>query len=500
MIPVEERMKIVRRLVLPAGLFLFFLSLALFSENILPTFGEEALSQTRKVAARMVEIGIWLTSAFFINRLVSVFFWDLAVTRALGGPVPRLLKDITGAFVFLVALSGIIAYVFGHSVTGLWATSGAVGIVIGFALRSMILDVAHGLAVNIDRPYRIGDWIQLHLRNRDIFVVGNVMEINWRTTRLKTTDNNMVVIPNSLMGQTIVTNFMRPGAESRLELYFTLDFSLPSERALRVLQAAILAVVGPPGEGKPLDSPKPKVRINVVSRLGVEYRIRYWVLPADLSPNRSRHIVVTSVLEHLRQAGLALAYPKRDLYTTEMPPRHLDSESVEDLAGLLDGIEVFHGLESEELLTLARGAERRTYRKGDTLIRTGDAGDSMFVLLEGLVYVFADVGSGEGPIRVAQIVPGQFFGEMSLLTGESRSADVTAASDTVAYEITKTAMTELFSSRPQLAEQIAHTVAERRLRNEKAGEAADTPAQDEERSSTARVILEKIRSFFRGAL
>ena len=260
------------------------MSLALFSEELLANFGEEAMSQGKVIAGYAVKVGIWLTSAFFVNRLLSVFFWEMGVERAIGQPVPRLVKDILALLIFLVALSGIISFVFHQPVTGLWATSGAVGLVVGFALRSMILDVFSGLAFNIDRSYRIGDWVQLHGRQLNLHIVGRIEEINWRTTRLRTTANNMVVVPNSIMGQTIVTNFMTPEPESRLELFFTLDFSVPTERALRVIGAAIKAISGP---GGPLEEKPAKVRVNGVSSVGVEYCVRYWILPSDVSPRKS---------------------------------------------------------------------------------------------------------------------------------------------------------------------------------------------------------------------
>ena len=491
---------VAQRLVVPGILFALFVVLGLFRQDLVSEFGLEAIERGIDILGYVVQIGIWLASAFLINRLLGVFFWELVVERTMGGPIPRLIKDVVAGLIFLTALSGIVGFVFGLDITGIWATSGALGIVVGFALRSMILDIASGIAVGIDRPYKLGDWIQLHLRNRELFIVGRVDEINWRTTRLETTDNNLVIIPNSLMGQTIVTNFMKPDTTSRLEVYLTLDLNVSSERVLRVLGAAARAVCVGDGEGKgkPLESPRPKVRITKVNTIGVEYRIRYWVVPADCSPNKSRHIVVSSVLEHLRQAGLALAYPKRDIFTTEMPSRQLDGHSPEDLKALFGRVELFQDLDDKELTLLVSHVEERRYRSGERLIRRGAEGDSMFVLVEGLVYVFADINSDDSEVKVAQIVPGQFFGEMSLLTGEARSATITAASDAVAYEISKNAMAELLSHRPELAEQLSTIIAERKLRNQLASERSTTLDQIERKSSVAGQVLAGIRSFFKG--
>jgi small-conductance mechanosensitive channel/CRP-like cAMP-binding protein len=488
---------IAKRLAIPAVLFLLFLGLAFFSDEMLAQFGEEAVSRGRMIATYAVKTGIWLTSAFFVNRLLSVFFWELGVERAIGAPVPRLIKDILALLIFLVALSGIISFVFNQPVTGLWATSGAVGIIIGFALRSMILDIFSGLAFNIDRSYRIGDWVQLHGRQINLHIVGCIQEINWRTTRLRTTANNMVVVPNSVMGQTIITNFMTPDPESRFELFFTLDFSVPTDRAMRVLKAAVRSVAGEQG---PLDTPPAKVRVNGVSSIGVEYCIRYWTHPAKLSPRKTRHVVIHSVLAHLKSAGLMLAYPKGDLFTAEMPSRQLDANSEADLRALVGRIELFSHLADDELALLTETITRRVYDEGDNLIECGALGDSMFILVEGLVYVYADVAGDGTEIKVAQIVPGQFFGEMSLLTGEARSATITAASDAVAYEIGKDAMAKLLQRRPELAEVMSGIIAERKMRNEQALSAASCEEKEEHKTSIAGQILGAMRDFFRGVL
>lgn len=491
---------VVQRLIGPGIFFALFVGLGLFSQDLVSEFGIQAIERGRDIVSKVVQVGIWLASALLIIRLLNVFFWELVIERAMGGPIPRLVKDVVAAVILLIAISGVMGFVFGLDITGIWATSGAVGLVIGFALRSMILDIATGVAVGIDRPYKLGDWIQMHMRQRELFIVGRVEEINWRTTRLKTTDNNLVIIPNSVMGQTVVTNFMAPDPTSRLEIYLVLNLSVPTERALRVLRAAAQAVCTGDGrgDGLPMDAPKPKVRITQVNTVGVEYRIRYWVIPADCSPNKSRHIVVSSVLEHLRQAGLSLAYPKRDVYTTPMPARALDGSSPADLMALFGRIELFEHLDDDELGLLVEHVIPHRYLSGERLIRRGAEGDSMFVLVEGLVYVFADVNGDDSEVKVAQIVPGQFFGEMSLLTGERRSATITAASDAVAYEITKDAMKQILGRRPELAETISTIVAERKLGNQQIGEQMSTQDQIERKTSVAGQVLDGIRSFFRG--
>jgi len=176
-------------------------------ENL--TAGAPLTPESLSLSHNVLAAAAWLAGSWAASRLLELVFWNAVVAPRLGGQVPRLLKDVGSAVLFLLALGGFIGITLGLPVTGLWATSGVVGLVVGFALQSMISDVFSGIAINIDRPFSIGHWIRVHPRGADI-LVGCVEEINWRSTRLRTADNVMHIIPNSLLGTMVVTNLSLP--------------------------------------------------------------------------------------------------------------------------------------------------------------------------------------------------------------------------------------------------------------------------------------------------
>jgi len=489
-----------KRLIGPMIVFLLFVLAGIRTEDLLQQFGLAALSQTRNVFSYALRIGLWFSAAFFLNRLVAVLFWDGLVSRAIKGHVPRLLKDTTAFLLYAVAATGVMAVVFQKPVTGFWATSGVVGVVLGVALRNIILDVFTGLAVNLDRPYSIGDWIMIvdNPGAHDGNLVGCVEEVNWRTTRLRTTDNNMLVVPNSVMGQKVVTNFMAPGEQSRFELDFTLDFAVPSERAIRVLTAAVKSVADTP-EG-PLSEPPPKARVTGISELGVQYRVRYWTVPRQVSPAKARHTVITSILQHLHQAGMTLAYPKQDTYHALMPKRQQEPEAVEDRHELLGRVPWFAALTADEVRGLSQALLPRRYAEGTLLLCEGDQGDSMFVLLEGLLEVFARSAQTGEEVKVGKLVPGDVYGEISLLTGEPRTATVRAVTGAVVYEIRKEHLVPVLKARPEAAAAITRIVAERRVATERAMAEVAAPAPEERVESLAQTLLRKMRGFFAGVI
>jgi small-conductance mechanosensitive channel/CRP-like cAMP-binding protein len=465
----------------PGLTFAGLVSFHIFAFPTLLSFAPH-LSDHSITPTQLMETAVWLSATWIVIRGVCLVLIPRTLTRALGGSVPQLVLDLSAVLIWGVSATAIVGIIFEVPVGGIWATSGAVGIVMGLALRETILDVFVGTALNADRSMSIGDWVEVHARGLQRPLIGCIQEITWRTTRLRTADGTLHVVPNRLMGEAPVTNFDRPSMESRFELDFTLGFDVASERAMRVLCAAALCAP------HVLQKPRPKARVNGVTADGVEYRLRYWLNPSTTSPSKGRHAVCTEVLTHLHSAGLQLAHPKQDVFHTPMPNRQLDLE--QNRRELLDRITLFADLDPEDLDHLACSIATRQYAAKKALVTAGETGKSMFMVVEGVVDVLAPNGA-----RLASLSPGAFFGERSLLTGEPRLADVRARTDVVAYELKHKDLRILTERRPEVGQKLTRAVAAYKTFNNE-DVAAD---QVEERVNTlAQELLEKMRAFFGG--
>jgi branched-chain amino acid transport system substrate-binding protein len=256
----------------------------------------------------------WIVPAFLVTVAIQRFVWKPAEARS-GTPVPTILRYFVAFIIFALALFGVVAFVFDYRLTGLLATSGVLAMIIGLAVQLNITNIFAGVALNLERPFRVGDWIMIHGRtpDPDASVIGKVIDINWRTTRLKTADDTEIVIPNGVISEKTITNFNAPSEMSRFQLYYTVDQSVLHERVIDVIQAGVNAVIGAE-KGGPLAEPPPKVRIDRVNETGIVYVVRYRILPSDVSPRQARHNINESVLRQLREAGIELAYPGRRIY------------------------------------------------------------------------------------------------------------------------------------------------------------------------------------------
>lgn len=438
----------------------------------------------------MAKVGVWLFGAFTFNVLIDIFIWDKLVGKAMGRKVPGLLRHTVFIVILIITLMGIIGQVFNKPLTGIWATSGVLGLILGFALRSLILDAFVGLAINIDHPYKIGDFVFLHHENID----GQVVDISWRTTRIETSTNNTIIIPNSTMGLMVITNYSRPSAETRFSEVFTFSSSVPIKQVKRVLLAGAKAVQAKTGF---LEDHEPRVLINGTNSAGIEYKVRYWIDASAISPSKARDAIYENILTGLQQAGISLANPTQEVLFGKLKSKNLSNKSIKDRISLLNRVDLFESLENEELETLASDINLKLFIQGETVFNEGETGDSMFILTEGLLNVYKVNEKTKKETRVNQVHPGEFLGEMSFLTGEPRSATIKASTDAVTYEIKKAHLLKLLDLRPEIAEAISKVAAKRSMQNLKTMENATPEEKEEQSKSLAKQILNKMKSIFK---
>tara|TARA_Y100001954_G_scaffold201092_1_gene220214 strand:+ start:108 stop:1025 length:918 start_codon:yes stop_codon:yes gene_type:complete len=290
-----------KRLLFPVLTLATLVGLLLFSEGIAAQFSEN-LETVAKIYLRYgLQAAIWLSGAHVVTRLIEVVLWDRISKRLLAKEPPRIFKDIVTLLVYAVAISGIVATVLDRSITGLWATSGIFGLVAGFALKDMILDVACGVALQMEKPFAIGDWIEIQGNRPENHVVACVTQINWRTTRFKTTSKNIVVVPNRKLCDATITNFRAEDPTCRADILLVFDPLLPHHEVSEVLLDAMRKVAD--GE-KILHKPIPEVRLGDCTLAGQAYEARFFFSSMHLSPGMAKDLGMQAIMKSLRTAGL----------------------------------------------------------------------------------------------------------------------------------------------------------------------------------------------------
>jgi CRP-like cAMP-binding protein len=160
----------------------------------------------------------------------------------------------------------------------------------------------------------------------------------------------------------------------------------------------------------------------------------------------------------------------------------------------LSEIELFAPLSQQERQSLLKAGTTHDLQPGAKIVQTGEHGDSLYVILSGLVRVYRDMEGGQ-PLELARLGAGACFGEMSLLTGERRSANVSAHTAVKLLEIPKRALMLIIAHRPTLAEQLASIMAQRKLANERAIENRSPQSFGALLNETALAMAKRIREF-----
>ncbi len=466
-----------RNLIWPAAVLIATLAADAFWEVLLRLLGGSLWLIDAEDGRRVLATIGWLALAWLVSRIV-----DLALMRAMarsGRRAPRLLNDLMTGLLFALAVLAIIAFVFRLPITGLIATSGVLVAILGFALRDIISDIFSGLAVNFETPYRIGDWIEVEDR-----LIGQVVEINWRATRLVTKNQVMVVVPNGKIAGRRLKNFSAPQRWYRAQVPISLDYDVPVERARRVLLAAARGV---PGLHPSLE---PDVKIDGFGERGLTYLVRYWV-PDFNDDVDCRDAVAASMYHHLRLAGIAIPHGRSDVTLTRVRSANGSPRADIDKPGLLRNVPLLAPLSDADILQLAECGRVQRIPVATDVVREGNEGAALYLLIEGLLRVC----QGPEQATLALLQPGEVFGEMSLLTGAPCVATVRADTEATVFEITRERLRPILQRSPELLEALSRILDQRVQANRDVQERARNQPAVAAPAEPPPSLLGRVRSF-----
>jgi small-conductance mechanosensitive channel len=351
-----------------------------------------------------------------------------------------------------------------------WTATAAGAVVVGFALQDTLGNLFAGLAIQVEKPFRVGHWV--NVAGTD----GLVTEITWRATKLRTKAGNFIIVPNNALSKDTITNYSQPTVETRIEVEVGVSYDAPPNDVKAVILAAI--------RDEPLVSTtrEPEVLLVDFAASAITYRIRVWT--TDFSADeRLRDRLRSAVYYAFRRHRIEIPYPIQiEMSRQEVAPS-IDQTGTERT---LAGVTIFAPLAAEQRAELARSVQPAVYAAGERVVRQGEPGSSMFVVTRGEAAVVIDPDGQE----VARHGAGGFFGEMSLLTGDPRSASVKAVTDLELLEITSDAFRRFVLANPSAVELVASAVSARAA--ELAARRATGPAITPEPPQT---FLARVRRF-----
>ncbi|MDR6918813.1 small-conductance mechanosensitive channel/CRP-like cAMP-binding protein [Pseudomonas sp. 3296] len=373
------------------------------------------------LAATGLQIGWWLFGA----RTLTVLIGAVMMQRV--GHTGRLLQDLLGAVIFLIAIIAALAYVLDLPVKGVLATSGALAIIVGLALQSTLSDVFSGIVLNTTKPYQLDDWISIDGTE------GRVTDIDWRATRMQTAQGSMAVIPNSLAAKAKIINFSRPSDIFGVSISLQLS---PHTRPQTVIDALERAMQGC---RHLLQKPAPCVALKGSSAAGVEYEISGFVVSMD-QKRMVRNLLFDLSYRHLQAAGVSL------LSTIESNvPAGLSRPRA-----LLESSAIFSTLRQDEKETFSQHMTLQTFRAGDMILPAGEVSDHLFIIESGVVSV--ELSRAGVKFESGRMGPGEVIGEGGILQDTAMPADFIAKTACSLYRIEKDYLKPCLDARHDIGE------------------------------------------------
>ena len=467
----------------------------LFSLVLAPWLAATVLAPNLPGRRELGAAAVLLGAAALVRPMDELIFRRPFARRATA--IPKFVREVVGGLWLLVAVLAVVTFIYGVSVPGLLAGSSIIAVVLGFAMQETLGNVIAGFALQSSQPFRTGDWLLLDGHH------AQAVEINWRSSRFRTTDGLRLDVPNQhVVRATLVNYHLEPDHLHAIRCEVGVDYAAAPNRVKDLLARA--AAEAP----HVLAAPAPEAFLKHFGDSAVVYELRFW-LNDHRFYNPAKDAVQTNVWYALHRAGLRIPFPMRTLQIERSQPAvgagsgggGTPHGSERAAAGkLLRAQSLFQGLADEHLQTLVERAASHPYGRGETIIREGAEGASMFVLLRGEAAVSVSVN--DTTARVASLQRGDCFGEMSLLTGERRRASVLAVTDCEVLEIAKPAFAEILARDEGLLPRLGELLARRQLETEGVVQArtADgdgaAAARQRREEEYRRGFLTRVRAFF----
>ena len=455
---------------------LFCLALAFYAA--LDVYGVQANWRNHIGAAAV------LLSTALLVALINRYVWDWYFETRQKTPIPHFLREVVALVAYLLVLLFVLWYGY-HAerwLTTLVAGSGVIAIILGLAGQNLFSGIIAGVSLQINRPYKVGDWLKVGE------TYGEVMEINWRSTRLCTNDNIYLDIPNNEIVKSTIVNLHYPTEVHAMRIRVGIDYNVPPNRVKDVLGRAAQSAKNV--------LPNPPVRVFLVDFAdhAVTYEIKYY-MGNHARINETNDAVRTNVWYELKRQRIQIPYPIQDLYLHRPAARSTD-EDHDEARAILRGEVLFDCLSDEQIDNMVKQSRLNHFGRGERVIEEGADGESMFILLRGDAEV--SISKNGSKIPVARLRSGDCFGEMSLLTGEKRSATVRADGDCYVMEIGKEVMGEVIGESPDCLRQLSEILAKRKLETDgilkdAALTSADQAAKQREYSAK---FLSRLKTFF----
>ncbi len=431
-----------------------------------------SLNITRLNSTKILGVFYIILSFSFI-KFIDILINESYYKKKKNLEIPHLIRNIVVVLAFAVSFLSILKNFFNVNLTSLLTTSAILSAVIGLAVQDTLTTFIAGLVLTSDHSFELGDTVII----QDI--VGKIVDTNWRTTKLLKAGGGIVSIPNNLLLKEITINYLK-----KSNIVITIKVSASYNDSPNKVKNLLLKVAH--NNVNVIKDPEPFVIISGYGDSGINYELK-----ASIHEEYLRRIIVetelySSIWYAFNREGIKIPYSVREIVT----PKDLLSSNPEVLSSYFQKVEFFNTLKQEDLNKLQQLTKLQTFGKNEFIFMQNDPGDSFFIIKTGKVCIMLDNK------EIACLHEGDFFGEMSLLTGNPRTASVKASEDTEVLVIEKEAFKGLIKTNQELLENVLEFLTKREEEQLQIRKEKDAGKIKQDNSEMKKTILKKLVKFF----
>ncbi|WP_019832341.1 mechanosensitive ion channel family protein [Sphingomonas sp. PR090111-T3T-6A] len=436
---------------------------------LLVTIGACLVARGTSPLPGLTELAVRPDSAWL--RALAVVWWLIAARLIATGTVvvlgrdvrsrqARLFSDLLAGAIYLTAVLIILNSVLDLPIKGLLATSGVIAIVLGLALQNSLADLFAGIAVGLEQPFHVGDRVTI-----GDHAEGIVVQMNWRSIRIQTDSEDLATIPNSIVAKSQIINRSVPTERRAASVEISTSSTASSQLLSELIRQAILLCPAI------LTDPAPSIRIRHVGTRTTTFSVGYFVANTP-TLSVARGELLWQVRRLFRHAGVQDATPLPN-------------------TSLLQNLALFESLATDQVAQIAKDLLPHRFDPGAVLFEQGSVGASLYIIRSGIFEISQTNASGMLR-RYGRIGPGEYLGEISMMSGDPRPVRVTALTSGEVLELPRKALESLIMSDGRLAEALEASVQRGLAQLDR-----DEAARDCHPLDTKGSLLARIRNFLR---
>ena len=428
-----------------------------------------------------------LTLAIYVGiRICDVWLFDRVLRRRRRRQVPAVVRDILRWLLIAVAFFFILRTIFPNLDLNILAVSSlVVGYIVGNATQDTLGNLISGLALNTEDSFSIGDWVTIGGHT------GRIVEMTWRATRMRTKMNDHIIIPNSAIAREPIVNYSRPTVRHGFTLELGVSYEVPPNTVRRVILSVLDSLP------EVLSDPRPRIWLTTYNDFSIDYTIKFFITDFENLENIQSDVMYL-IWYHFKREGIVIPFPIRDVRMSHDAPTvavEPDTADFDEYKLAIQNVDLFEALTEEERALVASNVRQQIYSAGERLVRQGEEGHTFYIIRSGAVRVTVLAGGQDSELK--RLGPGDFFGEMSLLTGEKRSATVTAVTDTHVLVLSHHILGRLLKDNASLAGELAKALETRRASQRWTYDQRERENQEQARPEDSHTVLvRRIRRFF----